>query len=93
MRDLGLGEPSAGRLSGRVLRAGPDAGPSAVHRAGELFFAFCLAGEVGVASESRDSLRLGVGDAVVLPPDERHAWDSPSEDLELLLLEVAAPGK
>ena len=74
-----------------VRRVGPPggAGPVTSHDA-DLLFTFILEGRMTLRAQERDAERLNAGDAFVLPPGTRSAYEQCSGDLELL--EVSLPG-
>ena len=93
-RRSGVAEATGGVADVQVARragpgAGPGAGPVTSHDA-ELLFTFVLEGGMTLRAEAREAEALRAGDAFVLPPGTKAAYDGCSGDLELL--EVSLPG-
>ena len=89
-RRSGVADATGGQADVQVARrAGAGTGPVTSHDA-NLLFTFVLEGGMTLRAEGRDAEALTAGDAFVLPPGTRAAYEGCSGDLELL--EVSLPG-
>ena len=89
-RRTGIGAATGGVANAEVARVLPgDAGAVASHDA-DILFTFVLAGCMRLRASGRVSRDLRAGDAFVVPPRTRTAYERCTRDLELL--EVSLPG-
>jgi quercetin dioxygenase-like cupin family protein len=91
-RDTGIAAATRGLASVRVVHsAGASGATETPEQASdaELLFLFVLSGSAELRAAGRDDTRLAAGDAVMLPPGQRHVLARAGRDLELL--EVASP--
>ncbi len=89
--DTGIAAATGGVANARVARRedGGGNGAQSSHDA-DILFTFVLAGRMTLRAQGEEALNLRAGDAFVLPPGLRAAYDRCSADLELL--EVSLPG-
>ncbi|MEZ4450158.1 MAG: hypothetical protein R3B09_11830 [Nannocystaceae bacterium] len=88
-RDLGIGGATEGLAGARVLRrVGPPTALPLAH-AGELRFLFVLGGSASLA-RSGGAAAIDVDDAIVIPAGDDAAIVEPSDDLEVLMIELPA---
>ncbi|MBX7078122.1 MAG: hypothetical protein K1X88_02975 [Nannocystaceae bacterium] len=85
-RDLGLHDPSAGLVRARALRL-DDGTTWSWSNAGELAFAYVLAGDATLQRPGAEPIAIGPGDAFALAPGPATAVAARS-GLELLALEL-----
>jgi quercetin dioxygenase-like cupin family protein len=83
-RDLGLAGASDDLAHVAVVRGGSGVPRSFERHAAELRFVFVLAGHGAFHREENDPVLLVAGDAVVVPPGERHGFQNCSTDFEFL---------
>ena len=91
-RRTGIADATGGVANATVARAasgGADAGMVASHDA-DILFTFVLEGGLRLRASGRAAQDLQAGDAFVVPPGTRTAYERCSTDLELL--EVSLPG-
>ena len=86
----GVDKATSGVANVEVARpAGGDAGAVASHDA-DILFTFVVEGRIRLGVSGREAQNLRAGDAFVVPPRTRTAYEECSTDLELL--EVSLPG-
>ena len=89
-RRTGIAAATGGVANVEVARVpGGEAGAVASHDA-DILFTFVLTGGMRLRVSGREALELQAGDAFVVPPRTRTAYERCSADLELL--EVSLPG-
>ncbi len=88
--DTGIAAATDGLANARIMRhAGASEAPEASHDA-DIFLGFVLGGAMTLRVPGREAWALQAGDAFVVPPECRHAFEQCTGDLELL--EVSLPG-
>jgi quercetin dioxygenase-like cupin family protein len=92
-RDTGIAEATGGLAGVRVLRPGATRAPVGPwQHAGELLFAFVLAGDLRVEGAGPEPLPLGTGDSVALPAGAECVLSGWADDLQLLEVRLPAGG-
>ncbi len=88
--DTGIASATEGLANAQVVRrAGAADTPETSHDA-DIFFAFVLEGTMTLRVPERETCALRAGDAFVVPPGLRYAYEHCKDNLELL--EVSLPG-
>ena len=89
-RETGIGVATGGVASVRVTRpAGQMAEDNWTSHDADILFAFVLRGSLKLRGEGSTAHALTEGDAYVIPPNMKTAFETPSADLQLL--EVSLP--
>ena len=89
--DTGIAAATGGVASAQVARRAGEGGDDAeASHDADILFTFVLEGGMTLRVPERESWELRAGDAFVLPPGLRSAYERCSSDLELL--EVSLPG-
>ena len=89
--DTGIAAATGGVASAQVARRTEGGGEAAeTSHDADILFTFVLEGGMTLRVPERETCALRAGDAVVLPPGLRNAYERCTDDLELL--EVSLPG-
>ena len=91
--DTGIAAATGGTANAQIARPanGADAGTGAeTSHDTDILFTFVLEGGMRLHAPEREACELRAGDAFVVPPELRTAYERCTEDLELL--EVSLPG-
>ncbi len=83
-RDLGLARATDDLAHGSVVRGGSSAPLSLAGHTAEIRFVFVLTGHGVLHRDRTEPMDLEAGDAVALPPGERHGFAGCSADFEFL---------
>ena len=86
----GIGDATGGVANAEVARAIDGAASVAASHDADILFTFVLEGGMRLRASGRAAQELRAGDAFVVPPRTRTAYERCSADLELL--EVSLPG-
>ena len=89
--DTGIAAATGGVANVQVARRSKGGGDGAeTSHDADIFFSFVLEGGMRLHAPEREACELRAGDAFVVPPELRTAYERCTEDLELL--EVSLPG-
>ena len=89
--DTGIAAATGGLANAQVARRAGGVGDTAeTSHDADILFTFVLEGGMALRVPERESCELRAGDAFVLPPGLRNAYEGCTDDLELL--EVSMPG-
>ena len=89
--DTGIAAATGGVASAQVARRTDNGGDAAeTSHDADILFTFVLEGGMTLRAPERETCKLRAGDAFVLPPGLRNAYERCTDDLELL--EVFLPG-
>jgi quercetin dioxygenase-like cupin family protein len=83
-RDLGFAAATDGLAHVAVVRGGAAAALAMECHGAEIRFAFVLAGHGVLHRDGHEPVRLDAGDAVAVPPGERHGFGGCAPDFEFL---------
>ena len=88
--DTGIAAATGGVASAQVARRTEGGGAAETSHDADILFTFVLEGGMTLRAPERETCALRAGDAFVLPPGLRNAYEDCTDDLELL--EVSLPG-
>ena len=88
--DTGIAAATGGVASAQVAKRSKGGGAAETSHDADILFTFVLEGGMTLRVPERETCALRAGDAFVLPPGLRHAYERCTDDLELL--EVSLPG-